>query len=138
MSLSQSAQFVYNVVEAAIIVGAIVTAIVYGRRNGVSKIKKSDEDDQNQAQIELVRTVNALKTQNTLQAEKMDQQDKTISENSQAITELSGQIKTLKDVPLEKIEKHMADTNKILQALIPLIPTLVEHTVTESTKTRSS
>lgn len=114
----------------AIIVGGsaiITTVIIYIR----ARVKKAEADGAAQITQEAISslkaTVGALKEQNELQAQEMGVQ-------SDKIEQLSGTVNTLKDIPLAKIEKHMEDTNTILKALLPLIPTSVERTVTEQTR----
>ena len=114
----------------AIIVGGggIVTTIVIYLRARITRAEAEGAAQiTKEAITSLKATVGALKEQNELQAKEM-------SDQSDKIEHLSGTVNTLKDIPLAKIEKHMEDTNQILKALLPLIPTSVERTVTEQTR----
>jgi hypothetical protein len=95
-----------------------------------AKVKTAAEEESDRIAQEtltnLQTTVEALKTQNGLQGGQL------ASQHEQLIA-LNGKVDTLSTIPLGKIEKHMADTNNMIQALISLIPTSLEKTVTETT-----
>lgn len=119
---------VYDTISIVVGGSAVLTTVIIYIR---ARVKKAEADGAAQITKEAISslkaTVGALKEQNELQAKEM-------SEQSDKIEHLSGTVNTLKDVPLAKIEKHMEDTNTILRALLPLIPTSVERTVTEQTR----
>jgi hypothetical protein len=139
--LNNLASIAYLVVGVVVGLGGIITTIVIYIKAKI-KINTNQEQNtnaENDRQIardtmdNLSKTVGALKTQNELQASQ-------IGDSVKEIATLKGKVETLKDVPLDKIEKHMADTtqqikttNDILKMLVPLIPTQVEHTIIEKT-----
>jgi predicted PurR-regulated permease PerM len=113
-------------------IGAVaigVTAILYIRSKFKNGVQQQDNQLSNEAITSLQATVGALETQNTLQADELIKQAKLLSE-------LNGKVSTLQDIPLAKIEQHMADTNRILQALLPLIPQSIEQTITKTSRTK--
>lgn len=133
-SLTQSAAAIVGIIAAA--TGVVTTLVIYVR----AKVKKQIDDDADKIAQDtlrnLERTVTALEVQNKLQANQIEEAKRSVLVQNSKIAELNGTVDTLKNIPLDKIEKHMSDTNKILSALLPLIPTSVEHTVTEKTITR--
>jgi hypothetical protein len=133
-SLAQSTAAIVGILAA--VTGVVTTAIIYVR----AKVKKQIDDDADKIAKEtlynLKTTVDALEKQNTLQAGQIKEAKESVAAQNSKIAELNGTVDTLKNIPLGKIEKHMSDTNKILSALLPLIPTSVEHTVTEKTITK--
>lgn len=133
-SILQSASAVIGAL--AFISGIIVTIVLYFR----AKIKSSEDDTSktlaNDAITNLQVTVEAVKTQNGLQAGQITSLTNNNKTLSGEVSELRGKVDTLSTIPLDKIEKHMADTNKILQAILPLIPTsTVQHSILETTTT---
>jgi hypothetical protein len=110
-------------------VGIGVTAVIYIRSRFKNGVRQQDNQLSNEAITSLQATVGALETQNTLQADELTKQAKLLSE-------LNGKVSTLQDIPLAKIEQHMADTNRILQALLPLIPQSIEQTITKTSRTK--
>jgi hypothetical protein len=132
--IAQSTAAVIGILAAT--TGVVTTSIVYVR----AKVKKQIDDDTDKIAQDtlknLERTVTALEVQNKLQANQIDEAKRSVLVQNSKIAELNGTVDTLKNIPLDKIEKHMSDTNKILSALLPLIPSSVEHTVTERTVTK--
>jgi len=79
--------------------------------------------------------IKALQTQNGLQASQLTSIERDKNELTKQVTLLTGKVDTLSKIPLDKIEKHMADTNKILQAVLPLLSQpSTTHTTTNTTK----
>ena len=59
--------------------------------------------------------------------------EKASQEHQVTINSLVSKVDVLSTIPLEKIEKHMSDTNKILQSIIPLVSQVTNtHTVTDT------
>lgn len=134
MDFSSVAQGVLAAITiVTVLVGVSVTIVLYFK----AKVKKgTDMVDANLAKDALNNlqiTVEAVKTQNGLQAGQITQLTTNNKQLSSQVAELRGKVDTLSTIPLDKIEKHMSDTNKILQAILPLIPTSIEHTITEKT-----
>jgi hypothetical protein len=106
---------------------SIVVAIVLYFRAKLKKAEQTQDDNLAASAISsLQATVSALKEQNTIQAGQITAQGLKISDQDKKVATLSGTVDTLKNIPLAKIEQHMADTNQILQALIPLIPQSID------------
>lgn len=118
--------------------GGIIVAIVYFK--SISKTAKFNGSDKitTDAIINLQATVAAVQTRAQIQQEQIGKQDTLIAASNREVAKLNGIIDTLKNIPLEKIEKHMSDVNEILKAILPLIPTQVQHTITEKTTTSSA
>jgi uncharacterized membrane protein len=112
-----------------VVVAIAVTVYLYIRAKFRSGTQAQDSQLASDAISNLQATVGALQTQNTLQAAQ-------IKDQADQVAKLTGKVDTLSTVPLAKIEKHMADTNQILQALLPLIPKSIERVVTEQTTTK--
>lgn len=131
-------QIFYGGIEVIFILGGVITTIVFfiakykDAKSGVnSQIRMDAMDD-------LKTTVEALKTQNDLQAGQITTATKEQKLLTAQVANLTGKVDTLSTIPLAKIEQHMNDTNKILQLLIPLIPNATtQHTITESTITNN-
>ena len=108
-------------------IAALSIAFVVFRSN---TIKATNEINQN--------NIKALKDQNEIQAGEIKAiQDDKIKLNEQ-VSVLSGKVDTLSKIPLAKIEQHMADTNRILQAVLPLLDKkTTEQTTISTTKVTS-
>lgn len=134
----------------SIVVASYIVAIILGVGGAISTItyfvaryknskNKADSDIAADAMNNLKTTVEAVKTQNALQAGQITDAKNANAVLNEKVLLLTGKVETLSTVPLAKIEQHMADTNRILQAILPLIPSSsVEHTVTEKTVSTQS
>lgn len=121
-----SVQDTSSLITTIITIGAVISTIAYAvakffdkRATAATEAEKKAIDIHKDAMDSLNTTVTALKEQNQIQADQIAQQTKKVAE-------LSGTVDTLKNIPLVRIEKHMADTNQILEALLPLIPQTIE------------
>lgn len=135
MDITQLITPIASALAILVAIGTVVVAIFYVRakaktanEDGIASAKDTAIKDM-QTSLELVRQ------QNTDQAIQMDG-------FSGKITRLEGQVNTLKDVPLAKIEAHMADTaihmantNRLIEMLIPLIPKSISVDTLTKTKT---
>ena len=112
-------------------IGAIVSigAIAYFIAQWRSGRSNTKNVIQNQAMHELEITVGALEKQNKLQASQIQSGDNDRKVLATKVAELTGKVDTLSTIPLDKIEKHMADTNNILKLVLPLIQKLNKETI---------
>ena len=79
--------------------------------------------------------IKALQTQNAIQAGQLTAFEKDKNQLKEQVAQLTTKVDTLSSIPLEKIEQHMADTNHILRAVLPLLDkTTTEKTITSTTK----
>lgn len=123
-----------TITGVAITVGTIIGAIVYGRAKAKASAANGSDAITTKAFTELQITVNALTTQNGIQAGQIEESKAAAAIQGKKISELTGKVDTLSTIPLAKIEQHMSDTNKILQSILPLIAQpSTEHTVVETT-----
>lgn len=116
-----------------LVIGSIVTSIVYARAKAKTANADGVANAKDVAMADMGKSVDALRTQNGLQADQIMALDKTV-------TSLQGTVDTIKTIPLGKIEQHMADTsthmantNRLIEMLMPLIPQSVS--VDTQTKT---
>lgn len=105
-------------------IGGIIATITYFYTRWKISKNKALENSASEAIKTLAATVEALKTQNGLQAGQLTSLMNDRKDLTKEVGVLTGKVETLSTIPLEKIEQHMADTNKILQALLPLIPSI--------------
>lgn len=118
----------------AVALGSIVGAFFYVKTKARDAKALGSSEISSQAITDLQATVGALKIQNDLQAGQILEVTSDRKLLSKKVDELTGKVDTLSTIPLEKIEKHMADTNRILQTVLPLISMpSTEHTVVETT-----
>lgn len=130
-------QIISEVIGAIVVVVGIATTIVLYIKAKVQNGTDRDKASTSRGAIsDLQVTVEAVKTQNGLQAGQISTLTANNKTLSGEVSELRGKVDTLSTIPLDKIEKHMADTNTILQAILPMIPTSVERTVTQQTTTK--
>jgi hypothetical protein len=117
-------EYIPYVEYVLIAVGIIVVAIVVIRSSVSKETNRINEGN-----------IKALQTQNSLQARQITVIEQDKNELTRQVTLLTGKVDTLSKIPLDKIEKHMADTNRILQAVLPLLDrTTTEHTTTNTTR----
>lgn len=117
-------------------IGAIMAARAYLKSVAKTAAEQGTDKVTETTMTNLERTVGLLQTQNTLQAGQIATAIAERQIQDEKISTLMGKVETLSTVPLDKIEKHMADTNNILLTLTQLIPTLTsEHTVVDKTVT---
>ena len=129
-------QPVYLIIEILFVVGGFITGVIILYAKYKTSRSAGDKELAVDAMDNLKITVEAVKTQNALQAGQISQAILERKELNEKIILLTGKVETLSTVPLAKIEQHMADTNRILQAILPLIPSsTVQHTVLETTTT---
>lgn len=135
MDFMSTVQIVSEITGGIVIAGGIIVAIVLYIRARLKKgITEADESIQKDAFEALRTTVGAVKTQNSIQASQITSLTNNNKELTTTVAELKGKVDTLSTIPLDKIEKHMSDTNQILQSIIHLIPTAqLHHTITETT-----
>lgn len=88
---------------------AVIVAFVIARSSSMKTVNKINEQN-----------IKALQTQNGLQENEMKKQAAQIKDAANKISNLEGTVAVLRNIPLEKIEMHMADTNKILKNLISM------------------
>jgi regulator of replication initiation timing len=139
MYIDNTLQAVAAIIGAVVVLcGIAVTIVLYLKAKLNKGTDMADKELASDAISNLQVTVEAVKTQNSLQAGQITQLTTNNKTLSSEVSELRGKVDTLSTIPLDKIEKHMADTNKILQAILPLIPTSsIQHTVLETTTTNS-
>jgi hypothetical protein len=127
-------------------VGTVIVAIFYGRAKARTANADGIANAKDMAMADMQKSLVLVRDQNTDQAAEIlklrnDQANEMLKLNSK-VTELSGTVNTLKNIPLGKIQKHMEDstrhmenTNRLIELLIPLIPTTVSVDTTTKTIT---
>jgi uncharacterized coiled-coil protein SlyX len=121
-----------------LVIGSIVTSIIYAKAKAKTANADGIANAKDTAMKDMAISVEALRTQNGLQADQITKLDKTV-------TNLQGTVDTIKTIPLAKIEEHMADTsthmantNRLIEMLIPLIPQSVSiDTLTKTVTTNN-
>ncbi len=111
---------------------AIVIAFVVVGSSASKETNRINEDN-----------IKALQTQNGLHKEQLTTLKLDNAELKKTVGVLSVKVDTLSTIPVQKIEQHMkdankqmADTNKILRAVLPLLSQpSTTHTTTETLKT---
>lgn len=119
-----------------IALGGIIVAIFYARAKAKTATEEGIANTKDDAMKDMQMSLGLVRDQNATQAKEMQDLGKKV-------VELSGIVNTLKNIPLEKIEKHMADstkhmenTNRLIEMLIPLIPkTISVDTMTKTVTT---
>jgi len=119
-----------------VVIGTIVTALVYARAKAKTANADGIANAKDEAMKDMEKSLELVRRQNDDQATQM-------AKLEGKVTELTGIVNTLKNIPLEKIEKHMADstkhmenTNRLIELLIPLIPKSVSvDTITKTVTT---
>lgn len=121
-----------------VVVGTIVGSVFYGRSKVKEAIISGAAATKDTAIADMKTSVDALRDQNTLQATQL-------TELRTNVAKLESAVNTLSKVPLGKIELHIAEsninqaiTNRILEALLPLIPNTIEKTTTSKTVTTNA
>ncbi|TFB85859.1 hypothetical protein E3O44_12720 [Cryobacterium algoricola] len=118
-----------------VVIGTIIVAIFYGRAKAKTANADGIANAKDIAMSDMQKSLDLVRQQNTDQAAQMTSLESKV-------TGLTGEVNTLKDVPLAKIEAHMADTavhmattNRLIEMLIPLIPQSISvDTLTKTTK----
>ena len=119
-----------------VVIGTIVTALVYARAKAKTANADGIANAKDEAMKDMEKSLELVRQQNTDQATQM-------AKLEGKVTELTGIVNTLKNIPLAKIEKHMEDstrqmanTNRLIELLIPLIPKSVSvDTITKTVTT---
>lgn len=122
-----------SIIAAIVGLGGIIATITYFYARYKGSKDKAKTDNSTEAISTLQSTVEALKTQNALQAGQITNLNNDRKDLAKEVGVLTGKVETLSTIPLEKIEQHMSATNKILESLLPLLPGKVEHTVIDKT-----
>lgn len=117
-------------------IGTIMAARAYLKSVAKTAAEQGTDKVTETTMTNLERTVGLLQTQNTLQAGQIATATAERQIQDKKISELTGKVDTLSTIPLDKIEKHMSDTNNILLAFSQSLPSLSsEHTVVDKTVT---
>ena len=124
------------VIAIILSIGGAVSTVSYFLARAHNSKNNANNDIAAEAMSNLKTTVEAVKTQNALQAGQITQGELDRRDLNEKVLLLAGKVETLSTIPLAKIEQHMADTNRILQAVLPLLPTsTIQHSVLETTTT---
>jgi len=135
MDINQTLTPIGSIFALIVVLGTFIVAIFYGRAKAKTANADGIANAKDIAMSDMQKSLVLVRDQNTDQATQMEKL-------GNKITELTGTVNTLKNVPLAKIEAHMADTavhmantNRLIEMLIPLIPQTVSVNTTTKTTT---
>lgn len=112
-------------IGAVVGLGAILAGVSYLMAQWQQPRDNKSRQDCSEAIESLQGLVSGLQGQNKLQAGQIQEAIDERAEQAKEILELKTTVNNIKDIPLEKIEQHMATTNDILQKMVDGNPKVV-------------
>ena len=120
--MMESPTIIAYIIGAFGLVATLTAAFVVVRSTRSKTTNQINEDN-----------IKALQTQDEIKTGRLKDLESSNSDLSNQVIKLTSKVDTLSKIPLDKIEQHMADTNHILQTIVPLIGTSTK-TIVSTTK----